>query len=443
MRSRKIYPAYWRKYQAQLKRSARFKRLGKKLALVSLFMGCVLAGVSFFYFSDSSRSGDSNRPSQQSLLPEVKTSLWPEKLSPQDISDYLNERNNMSAEDIGQFALEKDGIRFRIKTTLDIDLQKYIDRLLRHSRTLRAAVVVLDPFDGRILALTSRDTDGNGDNLCLKAEFPAASLFKIISSAAALEKAGYTPDESLFYEGGRHTLYRSQLRDSKGPHSARTNLRKAFATSNNSVFGKIGIYALGQEVIDEYAEKFFFNRPIPFDLPLAVSTIDVPDDSYGLAEIASGFNKRTRVSPLHAAMLSAVVANCGDMMVPWLIDTITDETLKIAYRAPRGILISPISRKTAEDLKFLMKYAARYGTTRSAFRKLRRRRSLADLDLGAKTGTINDRQDRFKYDWITAFALTAEGSKGISIGVLAVHGKLLGTRSTELVRAIINYYFGS
>jgi hypothetical protein len=90
-----------------------------------------------------------------------------------------------------------------------------------------------------------------------------------------------------------------------------------------------------------------------------------------------------------------------------------------------------------------MNYAARYGTTRSAFRELRRQRLLANLDIGAKTGTINDRLDRFKYDWITAFALTADGSRGISIGVLAVHGKLLGTRSTELVRAIIDYYFRS
>jgi cell division protein FtsI/penicillin-binding protein 2 len=407
MRSRKIYPAYWRKYQEKLKRSARIKRLGKRLALVCVIMGCVLAGLSFFYFAGSPHSGDSNRSGQQSLPPEIKTSLWPEKLSRQDISDYLKKRTHTSAEDIGQFALEKNGIRFRIETTLDTDLQKYIDRLLRHSRTLQAAVVVLDPFDGRILAMTSRDTNGNGDNLCLKAEFPAASLFKIISTAAALEKAGYTPDKSLFYEGSKHTLYKYQLRESKGPHSARTNLRKAFATSNNSVFGKIGIYALGQEVIDEYAEKFFFNRPIPFDLPLAVSTIDVTDDDFGLAEIASGFNKRTLVSPL------------------------------------RGVLISPITRKTAEDLKSLMNYAARYGTTRSTFRELRRQRSLADLDLGAKTGTINDRLDRFKYDWITAFALTSGGSRGICIGILAVHGKKLGTRSTELVRAIINYYFGS
>ena len=440
MRPRKIYSVYWRNYQAKLKRVARFKKLGKILVLVSLVVGCILAGVSFFYFVDSPHSADSNPPAQQSQLPEIKTSLWPEKLSPLDIAEYLNQHHSSSPENIEHFGLNKGGSRFRIKTTLDIKLQKYINRLLRNSRTHQAAVVVLNPFDGRILAMTSKDKKGRGDNLCLKAEFPAASLIKIIATAAALETAGYATDESLYYEGSRHTLYKYQLRESKGPHSIRTNLRKAFATSNNSVFGKIGIYTLGQEVIDEYAEKFFFNRSIPFDLPLAASRIDVPADSFGLAEIASGFNKRTLVSPLHAAMLSAVAANCGDMMAPWLIRTITDESLRITYRAPRGVLISPISRKTAEDLRFLMNYTAKYGTTRSVFRKLRRNKILADLYLGAKTGTINDRRDRFKYDWLTAFALNADGTRGISIGVLAVHGKYLGTRATELGRAIIDFY---
>jgi hypothetical protein len=68
------------------------------------------------------------------------------------------------------------------------------------------------------------------------------------------------------------------------------------------------------------------------------------------------------------------------------------------------------------------------------------------LDIGAKTGTINDEKDRFKYDWITAFALSPDGADGggaISISVLGVHGKKLGVRSTEFARAIIDYYFSS
>jgi hypothetical protein len=51
----------------------------------------------------------------------------------------------------------------------------------------------------------------------------------------------------------------------------------------------MGIYDLGQEALTDYADRFFFNRSIPFDYPMTSSTIDVPENGFGLAEIASGF----------------------------------------------------------------------------------------------------------------------------------------------------------
>ena len=90
-----------------------------------------------------------------------------------------------------------------------------------------------------------------------------------------------------------------------------------------------------------------------------------------------------------------------------------------------------------------MQDTARYGTGRSAFRKLRRKRRFKKFDLGVKTGTINDREDRFKYDWVTAFATSPDGAGSICVSVLAVHGKILGTRSTEMARAIVDYYFST
>ncbi len=443
MRSKRHYTVSWREYQAKLKRPARFKRLLKRIAFLSLLLGCVFAALFFRYFADTRLSGHSFRSSQQPLHDEKDLNVWPAKLSRQDFSDFLIGRVNDSKGVANQFVFENNGSCFRIKITLDTKLQKYTNRLLRQSRTLQAAVVVLNPHDGSILAMANRDAEGNGDNICLKANFPAASLFKIVSAAAALEVAGYTLDQALFYQGSKYTLYKYQLKESIAPYSTQTNFRKAFATSNNSVFGKIGIYVLGQKVIAEYAEKFFFNRAIPFDLPVAVSAIEVPKDDFGLAEIASGFNKRTLLSPFHAALLSAVVANSGDLAVPRIVSTITDETDQIIYRARHSVMNFAISRKTAKDLKVLMQYTVRFGTSRTAFQKLRRKKVFSDLNLGAKTGTINDQQDRFKYDWITAFALTSDGTKGICLGVLTVHGKKLGTRSTELGRAIIDYYFSS
>ena len=107
------------------------------------------------------------------------------------------------------------------------------------------------------------------------------------------------------------------------------------------------------------------------------------------------------------------------------------------------MLKSAVSSQTAADLKALMQDAVRYGTSRKAFRRLRRKRLFKKFELGAKTGTINDKLDRFKYDWLAAYALAPDGTRGICIGILGVHGKILGTRSTEMGRAIIDYYFSS
>ena len=437
------YSAGWRRYQARLQRFARLKHLLKKLPLLLVISGGIFLIVGFIFFSVSWLAGQLKQTDQRSFYPNSESDVKPERLSLQDLSDFFDDGATGSFRLADQFVLEKDGSRFTIRTTIDVKLQKYIDHLLRRSKSLQAAVVVLNADDGRVLALSSHDAVGTQENLCLQADFPAASLFKIVSAAAALEAAGFTPDKVVFYKGSKHTLYKYQLKESDGPHGISTKFRKAFASSNNSVFGKVGIYTLGQKVIADYAEKFFFNRPIPFDLQVGVSTIEVPADDFGLAEIASGFNKRTLISPLHAAMLASVVADNGKMAAPWLVDSISDEAGKDIYQAGRSVLNAPINRKTAEDLKVLMQDAVVYGTGRTAFRKLHRKKEFKNFSLGAKTGTINDRTDTYKYDWLAAYALTPDRTKGICISVVSVHGEKLGVRSSELARAIINYHFTS
>jgi peptidoglycan glycosyltransferase len=443
MKSRIYYPTKWRKNQARFQRSARIKHYLGKLPLYLAISGGTLAALVLLFLAGHkiteylSRSGQKNRTSETNL------NLRPQALSRKDLPQLLSRVTDDPSELADKFVVEKDGMRFMITTTIDAGLQEYVVRLLARANSLQAAVVVLNPFDGQVLAIASQDSLGREANLPLKADFPAASLFKIVSAAAALETAGFTPDKEIFFVGRRHTLYKDQLKPTQARSRNQTTFRKAFASSNNSVFGKLGIYTLGQKVMVEYADKFFFNKLIPFDLPAAVSTVEVPEGGFGLAEIASGFNKRTMLSPLHAALLASAVVNKGNMAVPWLVDTIRDDADKVIYHARSGVLSSPISRKTAEELKVLMEDAALYGTASKAFRRLRRVKRFSDFDLGAKTGTINDKGDHVKYDWIIAYALTPDRAKGICISVVSVHGKRLGIRSTELARAIISYYFSS
>lgn len=442
-------PNTWRKYQKRLKREAWREYLLKRMPRLGVYgMGAFFFLVSILYsgpwllanLTQGPQPERKEKP-RQSVLRDQEHQGW----SRNDLVHFLEDLDLDLQQEKG-LSVTKDGKRFLVETSIDQSLQAYTSRLLERSLTHQAAVVVLRPDTGEILAMASYP-DGNGgnkENLCLKAEFPAASLFKIVAAAAAIEARDFTPDTRLAYRGRRYTLYRNQLKPSNERYSTKVSLGHAFSKSINPVFGKIGIYELGRNVLAEYANRFLFNLRIPFDLPLDESNFVVPDDDFGLAEIASGFNKKTLISPLHAALIAAAIANKGTVMEPWLIKRIQDSSEKVLYEVSPGRLSKVIEESTALSVKSMMEETVTIGTCRTAFRPLRRNKSFKNISLGAKTGTINDRSDRFKLDWLSAYAIPADGTGGICVAILAVHGKKLGIRAKDLGRKILSrYYFSS
>ena len=439
-----IHSKSWRNYQKKLKRRAWLRYLLKRaprLGVYGVASFLVLVGVFFTGSWLLAYLGDYSRTNENVPQPP-KVQLWTKK----DLPVFLKNIDlEFPKEDAGFSSLSKEGKIYNVEFSIDGGLQGFVARLLHRSRTHQAAVVVMRPETGQILALVNfynGDSEQTG-NLCLRADFPAASLFKIVAAAAAIEARDFTPNKTLDYSGRRYTLYKNQLRKGGGRYTTKVSFERAFSKSINPVFGKIGIYDLGQQLLSEYAGKFLFNFPIPFDLPLSASHIQVPEDDFGLAEIACGFNKRTLISPLHAALITAAVANHGTVMEPWLVKSIRDDSNKTVYHANPAELSRIIRADTAENLKCLMQETVITGTCRKAFSSLRRKKTFRGVELGAKTGTINDRNDRYKFDWLSAYALPAEREKGICIAILAVHGKKLGIRAKDIGREIINHYFRS
>jgi penicillin-binding protein A len=350
-------------------------------------------------------------------------------------------------EDVTSFTWEREGRAYHLETTLDPGLQAYITGLLGRSLTHQAAVVVMSPSDGRILAMASHsDGDLNPvENLCIRGDFPAASIIKIVAAAAAIEAKGFTADKVLNYRGRRYTLYRNQLENmiDKGPYIHEISFQRAFSSSINPVFGKIGIFFLGEKLLNDYARKFLFNEPIPMELPLMPSRLTIPSDEFGLAEIASGFNKDTLISPVHACMITSAVANRGTMMAPWMIKRVRDVEGNPVYTAGIEALARPIEETTALELMGLMEDTMVHGTASASFRTLRNKKAFKEFALGGKTGSINDREGKYRLDWLSAFAIPRDGRRPVSLTVLAVHGEKLGIRSRTLARHILEHHYGS
>ncbi|HDZ89721.1 MAG: hypothetical protein JRJ09_16790 [Deltaproteobacteria bacterium] len=443
MDQKHLYSTGWRDSTKRFEKGLSLRRLVRNRYLMASAAGSILMALFLVFYgvpwtpgrinrvpgAHSEGEGPARSPAWASVSGQASVTPGDLDLDPTRISD--------------RFLLTREGASLLVESTLDPDLQGYLVRVLQNSLNLKAAAVVLRPDDGRILAMASFHQDQDGGDLCLRADFPAASLFKIVSAAAAFEYAGFTPEKTVYFNGRKHTLYKSQLKQRIGRYTSSISFKRAFASSINPVFGKLGIYDLGQKAILDSAERFLFNRPIPFDLPVAMSVVQVPGDDFGLAEIATGFNKETTISPLHAAMLASAVVNRGVMMKPYIIKRISLENGRVLYTNTPGETIRSINPNTAAKLKVLMKATVTHGTCRKCFRGLRRKKAYRNVELGAKTGTINDRSDRFKYDWFTAYMIPSSGKGGICVAVLGIHGKKLGIRANRLGRSIIDHFLRS
>lgn len=334
-------------------------------------------------------------------------------------------------------------LTLQVQTTLDDSLQQHLLQILNPAHARYISLVALDPFSGRIKALVSFDRLNNTRNTCVEALFPAASIFKIITAAGAVEAHGLGPDSELFFNGGKYTLYRSQLAAQRNRHSNLISLADSFAESINPVFGKIGVRQLGRAGLEQFGEMFGFRQPIDFELPLPVSELILDDDTYQWAEVASGFNRTTLITPLHGSMIVAAVVNGGVMMTPSIVEHITTASGQVLYRRAEPQKITVISAPTAQALKPMMAATVVSGTARNLFRGYRSDRILSQLELGGKTGSISNNERTARFDWYVGYGLDAKQGIGLVVAAVVGHEEYIGKRAAEYARSAIRHYFSN
>lgn len=402
---------------------------------VSTFWLCVIGLIVAYAFFHLRGDKEPNRSP-----PSLESGKTPQKgwyPSPEILAKGLTELGGASCIDLS----DGKGPSYTLQTSLDGTYQRWVETRLRRSMALGGLVAAVDPRSGRILALASYNQDPEQPAAFVWKAYPAASLFKIVTAAAALEEGILDPGSVLAYTGQNHTLYRRDLVQKVYPWSNRITLRKAFALSVNPVFGKIGAHRLGRETLREYGAAFFFEQDLPSEVPFERSRLRVPEDPIGLAEIASGFNRITAMTALHAAWIGALIASDGSAPVPWLVESVHRGQGEVLYRHEEGIPIRVLSPETAEEMRNLMEATIQFGTCRKSFRARKRYRYLQPVVFGGKTGNINNTTDTIKYDWFIGYGRDKEGTHPIALSVMMIHGRLLGHRANVMAFDLFKQYF--
>jgi penicillin-binding protein A len=326
---------------------------------------------------------------------------------------------------------------YRFTYSVDPVLQASVEEVLRAHKPPFSAFVALDPRTGKILALAEYSrTNGEERAIWKRATYPAASVFKIITAACALETGSLNYDSSVSFRGNQYRLGPTKIsQSSKWEHQ--THFDEALGKSNNVVFGRVASNLVGPQTLRRYCSAFGFNQPLPFDFPVDSSKAVIPEQSYELARCGAGFGEVT-LNPLHGALIAASVANGGVMMRPYLIEKIQNEEGETLYEAQAAEWARPISAKTAQDLNLMMRRTVEDGTASRTFQRYGKN-LLKKVTVSGKTGSLSGDNPPGLYDWFVGFA-PAEDPQ-IAFAAMAINHQRSKFRGVFLAQEALKTFF--
>lgn len=374
---------------------------------------------------------------------EAKKSRIVEALAQDDFKIENISNGGFSINHVGPFK-NTDGRRYyevlpsgeKVALTIDPRLQNEAESLLRTYDLPYAAIVAIEPSTGKIKAICGyAQGASNGQTLVARSSFPAASLFKMITASAAVEKVGLDANTPIKYRGGTYALGKHNYLPSSKSDKQVMTLGQAMGKSCNPVFARVALNYLSTDIIKQYANNFGFGKPLAHDFPVNRSTISLERDEYSLARTAAGFGD-AYISPVHAAAIVAALGNNGIMMRPYIVDGVVLGAGKLQMlnnAAPQQRVVMP---QTSQEILEMMEATVTNGTARKHFRLASPQ--LRSIPVAAKTGTLSGKNPKGVYHWFTAVAPTDKPTIAISTLVIdsgraRINGAGLGKKFLEKV----------
>lgn len=378
------------------------------------------------------------KSSNETAPPAPGISLAPLTAPPVDPREGID-LSKMRYDKSGYRQIMKDGRE--IVFTVHPEVQRYADALFEKYQVPAGAAVMLSSRTGRVIAIsqTRRVREAAASSsVALDPSPPAASLFKIVTTAALMEKGGVSLGTKTCYAGGGSRLELQHLSNELPKNHACVDLTTALARSVNAVYAKLSDRHLERRTLVEYADRFGFNRLIDFDVPLPKSTAKIPTERLERARTAAGF-WHTHLSPLHAAMIAQSLAQGGAMLRPYVVDRVTSRSGEVLYSATTRYLGNAVSKETAEELTKAMLHTTKRGTARHSFQDRRGRAYLPGIDVSGKTGTLNGSKPYRAYTWFVGLA--PQDKPEVAIAVLVVNEPEWRIKAPQMAAFLLKKYF--
>ena len=335
-----------------------------------------------------------------------------------------------------------------VVTTYDARLQKIVYDALG---LYNGSVIVTEPSTGKILAMVSKpDFDPNtiGEiwdslladetssvllNRATQGLYPPGSTFKILIALEYMRENPANYQNYQFLCNGRYTNGNDTINCFHGTKHGAVDFRKAFAKSCNSAFADIGMN-IDREKLDQTLHSLYFNEEPPMDFPVKPSNISgkIQTNDNAMIQTAIGQGE-TQMTPIHLAMITAMIANDGEMMAPYMIERIETADGDIIKSCAPTSLGQRITKEEAAELQNLMSAVVEEGTGT--------RLNSDAYSAAGKTGSAEFNSSSDSHAWFTGYTYDTE--MPLQITVIMEGAGSGGEYAVPVARRILDQYYSN
>lgn len=283
--------------------------------------------------------------------------------------------------------VDGEDIVLTIDEVIQYIAERELDKAFRDFNAKGASIVVMDPHTGRILAIANRPTYDLNDHSQVSKDamrnraicdlLEPGSVFKIVTASAALEEKKITEEDVIFCENGSYKVGGRILHDHR-PHGLLT-FRQVIEESSNIGTVKVA-QRLGQDKLYQYVRAFGFGSKLGIDISGEISGIINPPRLWSKTSItAIPMGHEVGVTALQLASAISVIANGGQLMKPYIIDSVRDNQGRLIKQNKPVLIHKVISLDTAMRIKKILTGVIEEGTGKLA--------KVTGFSAAGKTGT--------------------------------------------------------
>ncbi len=309
---------------------------------------------------------------------------------------------------IGDGLIEKAQDGVDLVLTIDKNVQFYAcDKLKTEVERLGAkegTVIIMEPNTGAIIAMCnypSYDPNNYSEvdsievfaNSAVSDEYEPGSVFKPVTMAAGLDTGAITPNTTYTDPGSRNVCGFTVTNFDGKSYGTKTMTEVLENSLNTGTM--FALEQMGSSVFNDYVHRFGFGKPTNIELSNEysgdITPIETLSDCYALpASYGHGFT----VTPLQLATAYAAIANGGELMQPYIVDSFIHASGVETKTEPK-VVQTVMSKNTSSTLTAMMVNVIDNGHAKKA--------AVPGYFLAGKTGTAlivgaNGRYDESRHN---------------------------------------------